>query len=532
MNYIFDVEKLKELLLIQEKIYDCFNRILKTENKTENFYKLIGKIEKLSLKEDELISNLPYLIPSLERICASIRISYLSESNDIVKSKFVLSRFDNIISERCADLEDDTLDVDFFERQSLFNEIKNHYYISFIKKMYFGECKDDLNNFMKELGLIGCYCKKNISDMLVHENFDFSMFKTDSFIELIKKLNVDPDMFSSMYYESLYNECIDVLTDMTVNYDFYYDNGFYKLIAYNVSLLKFLLVNISDNDYQNVRMLFNDDLSKSNFESNSIPILFDIFESVQCERYPSELYDHEKAFLDIDNIIAFIKLEKVILDNFNKEEIDNRVLLNLFEYEKEIKSLININEDNVDQIFEIIDKDIELFIEADEKSLYLIKNRIFNLFKEFSDLSPYIISKNYDMILSNHLIRTVYLMNNKDICSDIKYLYPNVNWNYLMDYSDEVSSIMLGLNSVLDYSYDKSEQLYYLGVSLISELCDMEGKASFNSIFDFKIKQFDDIINNVSDEHLYLLRDEVINSSLSISSKFEKLKNLERRYIV
>lgn len=498
MNYYFG--NVNDLILLEEKIFNEYNKLLNVKKGTKDFYVVIGNLEKLSLEEDKYLELLPDLISSIDRISLFIRNNLLNNNS------FILNRVYDLLNKKSC-IIDDNVDVkgNYFDRLSFYRKIKNNYYIKFIKSKY------KVDNY---IWIITSYCNKDISDELISLNFDFDRLDEHRMFDIID----DREMFFQMYNETMYEDSLDILENIIINYS---GKKLPFIYNYNLSFLKFLLTNISDLDFQKIYGRFNDDLSKIDCDLSD---LSDLFNSVYDERY-SMIYTKD---IDMVNLIELFKLEEVILERYRN--CDEIVISNLISFEREIISLINIDSYNANDIYNIIENDLESYINSDAEDLYLIKNRIFNLFSEFYDINC--ISKNYEMIISNHLVRT--LDNNKLSkleFRNILFMYPFLDNNFLMSYSDDISSMLLGLNSDLDYSYDKSEQLYHLGVKIIDELCDSESMLYLKKIIDFKIMEFDDIIDNVSDENLCLLREKLLTSSLSNDIKFNKLKKLERSMI-
>lgn len=539
MNYIFDINKLNELLKIQGKVYDNYISILNVPKKSNEYYKIIADTMRLSKKESELIMNLPELVSSLNRICTSVKFYYLSNSNDLSKAIFVLNRFDNVIDERCSSIidSDELSDDVYFSDVLLINSIKNQIMISFASKSFNNNFYKDVDDFVKKVGMLGAYSNKAVSDKLVFENFDISSLETLNSFEMIEKFDTSFEVYNDIYFDIIYEQALDILMDIYTNCDIYYDNELYINIAFNISLLRFLLVNLSDEKFNKIRTLFNEDLKNSNIENNSISILSDVLNASLNERYSSELAELNSNILGNEYLryaTKLIKLEKTILDNYLNNEVNGNIIDNLFEIESEILSSICI--DDFDLVYDLIDNDIDYIIDADIKTKYLIKMRLLNLMGLCDNICDEISSLNYDMILSNHLNRTLNIIYENehekfdDIYKEVFFIYPNLSNDLMIDFSDEVSSKILGFESSLNYNYDNNEQLYYLGINLINEIKELENNPSFISIYEFKIYEFNDIIGNVSDEYLYSLRDIIISSSIKVKDKFEILNNLEKRY--
>ena len=499
MNYYFSLDYVKGLLLLEEKIFNEYQKLKIFKKGTKDFYKVIGNLEKLSFEEDKYLELIPDLISSIDRINIYVR-NNLANYNE-----FILNRFDDLLNKKSCIIDNNSEEKgNYFERLSVYREIKNNYYIKYIKSI----CKDD-----SHMWLIPSYINKDISDELIRLNFDVDSLDESRIYDII----YDREIFVQMYDETMYDECLDLLEEMIINYS---DKKLPLTNNYNFSFLKYLLVNISDLDFQKIYGRLSDDLSKIDYD---LSYLSDLFNFVYDERY-STIYTKD---IDMVNLIELFKLEEVILEKYRN--CDDNVIGNLIEFESEFISLIDL--DIVNDINNIIENDLELYINSDNEDLYLIKNRIFNLFSKFYYVNC--IFKNYETIISNHIVRTLDRYNielsNLEF-RNILFMYPFLDKKFLMSYSDDMSSMLLGLNSDLDYSYDKSEQLYYLGVRIIDELCDYENISYLDKIIDFKIMEFDDIISNVSDENLCLLREKLLSSSLS-DNKFIKLKNLERSMI-
>ena len=247
------------------------------------------------------------------------------------------------------------------------------------------------------------------------------------------------------------------------------------------------------------------------------------------------------------NLITLLKLEEALYDkimDLKLDDFDNfNVISSLIGFEKDLISELDINKNNVSIISSVVYRDLGFFVDIynDSFKKNAIVQRIKNIFDFFrkTDLADGILEKNYESIVSNHIVDTLKIFNgNLSIVKSYLYMYPSLtydlvlmNGNYSMidRFSDEITSISLGNDNVYDYYYDKSEQLYKVFTYIIDDLTRYSDiyESDWSSLLDFKLCELRDIIDNVSDEHLCEIRDEIscLDDGLIKNKVLSLLKN-------
>ena len=224
--------------------------------------------------------------------------------------------------------------------------------------------------------------------------------------------------------------------------------------------------------------------------------------------------------------------------------------MNLISFESDITSL-SIDEYDADSLSDIVDNDILFFI-FNEQYRDLISKRIKNLLPTFKNKNNSFIGKSCDLIIRNHVINSLDEYKNVicnipsnenaneyiNVYKRVIFEYPNLlndiltmnfNFSILFSLDDFMSTKLLGLKNSIDFSYDKDDYLYNIGLSLIDTINDLSKNVDLIALYEFKICEFNDIINNVSDEHLYSLLDKIqcLDSS---RVKRKLLKNFNYKY--
>jgi len=504
---------------VLEKEFDLFYSLSFVSDNSD----IISDIDNLCLEEEKCIDFLPKSISSLDSLNNMIHNFYKGDFS--LKRYFVLLRLDNIFESLKAEIENGYLDEtfldEFYDGYGVYNYVRIKFLSNFIKE-------DD--NF----GYLAAFSNKEVSDKLISNNFDLHFLDFD---EANSTYDNNPD-FLDFYDEQLYLEACNVLAAALGSSEFEMSD---VIFDYNYSLFRSLLMNMSEDNFNLIR----DDFINSDFysDNDNYERFSSIFDEIYKKRFSFE-NNASVSNLNIDNfdsLVNLIKLEETIynkyttLDLFNEESV--RIFLNLMFYESEVICSINIDEYDVDSLFDVIDKDISFFI-SDDKIGNLIGNRIKNLLPVFRCCNYNCISKTYPLIIRNHMINsldgykdvicnipcdsdvydyiTVYknvIFEYPDLLNDI--LIMNLDFSILFPLDDNMSSKFLGISNDLNYSYDKDELLYDLGLSLIDEINDLSDNVNLIALYKFKICEFNDIINNVSVEHLYSLLDKVQNLNSS-----------------
>lgn len=522
---------LNKLIEILEKEFDVFRSLAFVSDNSDR----ILEIECLRLEEEKYIDFLPRSINILDSLSLMVHNFYKGDFS--LKRYFVLLRFDNILESLKADIENSYLD------EILLDDFYDGYYVYNFARVKF------LTNFIKEnveFSYLVAFSNKEISDSLISNNFDLESLNYNS-SNFVNEESLD-------YDEYLYLEAQNVITFLLGSSEFEISN---VIFDYNLSLFKSLLMSMSEDSFSLIR----EDFFSNNLysDSNLYKSISYIFDEVFNKRFSYEC-NSSAPIVDInlfDSLINLIKLEETILNNYEILDLSNDdsvgTFLNLISIEADVISSINIDEYDVDSLSDIIDRDICFFI-TKEKFQNLISNRIKNLFPVFKNNYNNFSRKCADLIVRNHIINSLNDYKNV-ICNisvnddAIEYInvykrvvfeYPdllndiiimNFDFNILFSLDDFLSSNLLGLKSSINFSFDKDEFLYEMGLSLIDEINDLSSNVDLFALYQFKICEFNDIINNVNDEHLYSLLDKIQNLN---NSKVKRmlLKNFDfnRKY--
>lgn len=510
---------LNELLEIMEKqfVLFCF---LSFDNERMD---IISDIERLCLEEDKCIDFLPRNINSLDNL--SIMVHNFYKGDFSLKRYFVLTRFDNILESLKADIEnkclDDVLSDEFYDSYAVYNYARVKFMVDFIKKN---------DNFSH----LAAFTNKEISDYLISNEFNF-----DALDDIMSSsINEDDLEFWNFYDEHLYLEAQSKIIELLLTNDF---NVSDIIFDFNMSILENLFMNMSLEHFN----FMKEDFCKDDFYlgNNNYDSILSVFDNVAKKRFSLE---HNPSMVSVplelfDNLVNLIKLEEVIFKNYDMLDLSDedfiRNFLSLVSFESEILSSINIDEYDADKLSDVIDRDIVFFL-SDDNLCELISNRIKNLLPVFKNRSSSIICRSFDLIVRNHIINSLECY--KDVICNVssnenanKYInvykkvifeYPdllndvmamNFDFNILFSLDDDLSSKLVCLNDSINYSFDKDEILYNRGLSLIDEINSLGSDNDLFALYWFKICEFDDIINNVSVEHLYSLFDKAENISNS-----------------
>lgn len=526
---------INELIDIMEKEFDLFCSIDFSSDNSNN----ILEIEGLCLEEEKYIDFLPRNINFLDNLSLMVHNFYKGDFS--LKRYFVLLRFDNVLESLKASIENNYLDVD----EMKLDEFYDGYYAYNFARVKF------LTNFVKnnkEFIYLAVFSNKEISDCLISKNFDLESLDYNS-SDLINEKNTD---FLDFYDEFLYLEAQNVVALLLGSSEFEMSNIIFE---YNLTLFKDLLMSMSEDNFN----LLRKDLSNNSFYSNNdiFNDLNSVFDDIFKKRF-SYNYNSSVSTVDInlfDSLVNLIKLEETILNNYeildlsNEESVKN--FLNLISFESDIISSFNIDEYDADSLSDIVDNDILFFI-FNEQYRDLISKRIKNLLPTFKNKNNSFIGKSCDLIIRNHVINSLDEYKNvicnipsnenaneyinvykrvifeyPDLLNDI--LTMNFDFSILFSLDDFMSTKLLGLKNIIDFSYDKDDYLYNIGLSLIDTINDLSKNVDLIALYEFKICEFNDIINNVSDEHLYSLLDKIqcLDSS---RVKRKLLKNFDFNY--
>ena len=555
MEYIYDSNCIYKLINVTEKIYNRYKEILDVNYGDDTYYYLIGELTRLSKLEDSILLSFPKTGRLLDDINNTIKKLY--RCNDSFMYGFVLNRIDSNICNLCALDEEDNIskfiNANLIDSQTNVNSIYDNIYYNYILRL--NNVIDAFDNYndkrkIRFIQLAYIFSFKNISDAFIENNLCLESDLINNCSDNFK----DMDSYNSFMYlknSITFNLCESLLMrniSLSGFYNYRSNDLFYLS---NILLFKSVLQDINDPDFMEIRNNFMLDLESSKSDNFIIGKLKRCFDLEYERRFSLEKNETTEP-LDVElsnDLITLMKLESSLYDKIMYLKLDGHdsfnVIKSLISYEKEIIDKMDINANNAPVISSIIDRDLDFFI-GDNADLFrknAIVQRIKNSFNYFkkSNIASGVFEKNYDSIMSNHIVDSLKKFNGDlSIIKSYLYMYPiltddlvflNGNYHMIDRFSDEVSSLSAGNNSVHDYYYDKNEQLYKLSVSIIDDIDQFSDiyESEWNSLLDFKICELSDIIDNVSDEYFSHLEEEV--SYLEDSFVKKKILSLIKRKV-
>ena len=550
MKYIYNSNNISELIKVTEELYLRYKDVLNVKYKSDEYYYLIGELTRLSKIEDDFLLSLPSVGRLLDDVNNNIKTTY--KCDDILMYIFVLNRIDSNICNLCALAEEKELsnisNISLIDSQDNINSINEELYYNFVMRL------DNVIDSVSDLKE-----KRKIRFIQLAHIFSFK-YLSDSFIENNLCLDIDfnkrrenifddVDSYNSFMYlrnNIAFNLCESLLMRNITFSSYYNDDDSNLFYLSNILLFKSLLQDINDPDFIEIKNSYMFDYNvfkEDNFIINKIKKCFDYeynrrFSQEKNERVQS--LDEKNAI----NLINLLKLEDVLYDKFMNLRLDGfddfNLISSLVAFEKDLIDELDINKDNISIVSSVIDRDLEFFIDVydnlfKKKSIIQrLKNGI-SYFRK-NELADGVLEKNYDSIISNHIVDSLKMFDGDlSIIKSYIFMYPyltddlvllNGNYSMIDRFSDETVSISLGNKNVYNYYYDKNEQLYKLFTILMDDLTrysDMY-ESEWLSLFNFKICELSDIINSVSDEHLFHIKDEIL--SLDKCMVKEKLLSL------
>lgn len=536
MNYIYDSACVNRLIKISEELYLKYMDIIDVEYGSENFYKLIGELTRLSNIEDNILLSLPKAGRLIDDINNFIMQNYSCDDN--LMHTFVLNRINSNMCNLCALAEaselSNTINDDIVDSQYTINSINDDLYLSYILRL--NNVLNKTSNIEKKreirfIQLAYIFSFKNISDAFIGNNLCL-----DS--ELIKEFDNtfnDIDSYNSFMYlknNIAFNLCESLLMK-NITLSNYYNAKNENLICFsNLLLFKSLLQDINDSDFIEIKnsfMIDFQDYNKDNYIINKLKKCFDIEYNYRF----SNKANKSRQVLDasvISNLISLLKVEDTLYDKFMDLKLDGfdnfNVISSLIDFESGFIDDLDVNSENISIILSVIYRDLGFFVDVYNNSFKknAIVQRLKNIIPYFRkvEVANGVLEKNYDSIMSNHIVDSLKMFSGDlSIIKSYIFMYPNLsndlvllNGNYsLIDrFSDDITSVSLGNNDVFEYCYDKSEQLYKLYSVIIDDLFRYSDKyeSEWIDLFNFKICELSDIIDSVSDEHLFQIKDEIL----------------------
>lgn len=531
---------IKELLKVIEEMYDCYSDYI-DEIKDIDF--TIFNVTRLRAIENRIIELLPRNIESLENLDVVVRNHYTNQSS--VKKYFVLRRFDYILEYLKEKIEEATT-----ESEILSDEYYDGYKVSnlALEIIQRNLCKNS------RFGYLISFSNRNIEEDLINNDMNFSKIKLYDLEDMSMMTSKSFKKCRSFFDEFLSSELKSIFFDIVTISSFSLSD---ELMYINFELFEESLTLLSPREYFKLKNeIINSPLLPNKLREKFNSIFNDINNNFVFEDESEELLSDEEdaeiennnCCIDIntfDSLVGLIKLEEIILERYDNLDVTNKESLknfsNLLNFEKEMVSSIIIDDYDVTILQDVIGSDIDFFLEKNHsnRDKKLIEKRIKNLLPVFYKESVGSIPiDHYDLVISNHMVNSlnnyrnlICDLNNQNLINkyikvykDMIYIYPkflndisymNYDFTALFSFNDTDSSSIVGLNDdrSIEYSFDKDEILYNLAVNIIDELkqilLDIDNNNDLIALYEFKICEFNDIINNINTEHLYALEADV-----------------------
>lgn len=532
MEYIYDSNCVSKLIDVTEEMYFRYRDILDVRFRDDKYYYLIGELSRLSKLEDEILLSFPKTSRLLDDVNDCIRKVY--KCDNYIMYNFVLNRIDSNICNLCALAENEELsDVSLIDSQYNINCIHNELYFNYILRL--NNVIDSFNSIdnkrkIRFIQLAHIFSFKNISDAFINNNLCLDR----DLIEKREDTYDDIDSYNSFMYlknNIAFNLCESFLMRNITLSNYYNENSNDVFYLSNMLLFNSLLKELNDPDFIEIKNLFMIDFENFRGDNFIIGNLKKCFDLEYDRRFSIEKNENIQS-LDMNfssNLITLLKLEETLYDKIMDLKLDGfdnfNVISSLIRFEEELIGELDINADNVSIISSIIYRDLGFFIDVYSNSFKkdAIVQRLKNsfVFLRKSDLADGILEKNYDSIMSNHIVDSLKKYNgNLNIVKSYLYMYPCLtndlvllsgNYSMMDRFSDELTSMSLGNKDLYDYFYDKNEQLYKVFISIIDDLTRYSDlyESDWSKLFDFKLCELSDIIDSVSDEHLCEIKDEI-----------------------
>ena len=579
-DYTMDFRVIAKLLDIEAKILESYQILFVLEEiPTSKAKKELERIKVLIKKENILLNQLPKNSYILGYICNLVCQNSQNFFEDDEISAKVLSRFTIVMNDLTNIMydkedeeifEDEDLEIDNIDKASTRVNIRDNIIVKYIK------CLDSLiHKNGDELKLFRCcqfnesFHYKNVGDFILNKNFETNKITFRKDDEMAKTLNLDIDDYNDIKNDELFNmtqEVFFLLLSCALQAE--NDDVDTRIVTDSLKL-RFFLREMSTP----LLLAFDDYVSNDVKKSEGNNKYFDdIYRFVADEVKTRKDIPVQKKEINpsvtpvdaktVDGLISLIKIEEKMLllfDNIDFDDINNRIdiqnLESLVSLEKSIVKEINITYNNAEVIEKMLTNDLDFFLieEPEERQMRkkeLIYERIHDILPFYRKLesSPIQSQVSYSCISQNHIVSTLKLYekliedtedeNKKRYLQEFyrelffvnvglldDFIYAGGNYKMIDCFNDILSSQSIGLSEV-EYAFDKDEQLYEYAKFLIEEILSYEDawEEDLNiwAVFEFKLSELNDIINNVSDEHFYELPYLVKENNTYNSSKTKK----------
>ena len=550
---------LNNLSNLIEKRYELFLELISLEIDdlvwNEQYSLIVQKLNVLTAKENRLVKKLSLITKELleddELYDSDIFFGiYLTDDN-------ISSRFDSIISETeifsenefvyAGDIIQDEDDDEYSDEYE--KEIKKRLDLEFLMKLQKiiekepKETKNELIEYKYKL----IFANKKINDIL-----ETSLYNPNNLFELPLSLEIK-DLDEKKYKKTekfiLYSKVLDLFNDIL------FDNAITEeknALAGQKAHFMFMLKKLDYIQLSDLKQVVDYCIDEEN--KDIISEISDIIKNLVGEKQKEYNIEHNEICEPLDeknisNIISLVKLEKLILKTFtdlpkhNDKNEQIKKIKNLMEIEKEIIENIKIDEYNLERILDIIDNYIVVFLndfdfnkeETNRENQFIINrikgaiNQIYNLNDE-----PSILTLSKQSILTNNMLDSLItyskkIKTSKDATQNEIYekIYYQIWYsNYLLSYDFVVTkgnarNVIIMNNKLcaqyvgtsdIEYCYDKDIELFNIGHEIIKEIENMNlSNMEDNAYLEFLEIKLNKIYENISDEHLFELKDEFNN---------------------
>lgn len=545
---MYDANVVDKLISIEKKMLFSFVKLNSYKRDSKLFYKEFYFLRDVLLKKEEiLISKLPLNISFLNDILDDVIDNKSNLFDNECMCYFVLERIRSIICDLIITLEEDTycdddcITLSSSKTRKIIDDNSSFQFLDTVSELL--KNNSDLKDMLEITKYYEAFISKNVSDVLINNEFDFERLSFLKDSEMCIRLDMSFDDYSIVKDDEICN-CLEDLTCSLLDVFNRGDMSF--TLSYMLFKFKFLIHDISDNQLLAFKDYFYNIISPVKDDSFIDSFVFSFDFELKRRGLNNSACGFKLDEATLSHLIKLIKTSGKIYELCKLDDINNpsdktlSCLKSCISLEKYLITKIDVNFKNESVIKSIIENDMSFFLSFDAEELKLVSRRIFNIIPYFYNLnvSPTQSLGSYDYIHKNHIIRSLkkYLqvLDSKDdyyqYLKEIMYVHDfltfdfMVTGNYMMieDLSDSLVCQILDIKRS-EYSFDKDEQLLERADDIISDIYDDNTESH---VF-FSILELEDIMETVSTDCLFKLKNEVIHSefySKKIVKEIEKVR--------
>lgn len=543
---MYDANVVDKFIGIEKKILKSFIKLCCYRKNFDLFNREMSFLSNVLLKkEDILISKLPVSDVILYNILDNIIDNKSNFFDNECVGYFVLQRIKSIVDGLIMVFDDEYKDVDCHKEKCYINN-------NLSVQLLYSISQDDgeLGEMLEIAKYYEVYTSKSLSDKLVDFGFDFKNLKYLKDSELSMRLDVDNNDYYLIKNDGIYDSLKDLTYDLL---DVFSDGDESYILSYMLFKFKFLIHTISDDKLSLFNKFFCNMVNSVSDDQFIHGFMFTLTYELNRRGLNKEKNEYCKPIFEpnLSYIIDLIKLEGKIYELFNLIDFDCvsedilSCLRNYISMEGYLVSNIKIDDSNESILKSMFESDLSFFLAFEDDVLSLISRRIFNVVPYFNkkNVSPTQSFLSYDYINKNHIVRSLkkfvfvladgddkYLKFFKDIIFVNDFLTYDflITGNYMMfeDVSDSLVCDILDIKPI-EYSFDKSEQLLTLADEIISDVSIYDGDDE--AYVFFKLAELEDIVDNLSEEYLFELKENVIPSGFYDKKIIKKVEKFLKR---